>query len=441
VSTAPRPLAGIVSGWNAAREGASLHALVANLYPLCRSITGDGIRESLRRLSNEAPISIHEVPSGTKVFDWVVPLEWNIRDAYVRSRRGERVIDFGSHNLHVVSYSVPVHRRVPMSELREHLFTRPDQPDVIPYRTSYYHETWGFCLSQRQLDQLTDDEYEVCIDSTLEPGHLSYGECFIRGRTDREVLVSCHSCHPSLCNDNLSGMAVSARLAALLSQMDLRYSYRFLWIPGTIGAITWLALHEEGLARIAHGLVLSCLGDHGAFTYKRSRQGCAEIDRVVEYVLRRGSREPTVLDFAPTGYDERQYCSPGINLPVGCLMRTPHGQYREYHTSADNLEFVTGEALADSLLQLVHIVEALETNQRYISVNQKCEPQLGRRGLYHAIGGPNSSSLEEAMLWLLNYSDGSQTLLDIAGRSRMPLDVLAEGAGLLAAHGLVTAVE
>jgi aminopeptidase-like protein len=280
------PLNELLSGWNPVWEGSQLYEDISSLYPICRSITGEGLRESIRFLQKRIPLALHEVPSGMQVFDWIVPKEWNIRDAYIKNSSGVKVVDFRICNLHILNYSIPVRQKVGLEELRKHLFTLPEAPDWIPYRTSYYRETWGFCLSQRQLDSLADDEYEIFIDSTLEPGHLTYGEFRIQGATDDEVLISSHSCHPSLCNDNLSGMVVTSRLAECLAEVPLRYSYRFLWIPGTIGAITWLALNESILPRIKHGLVISCVGDPGRFNYKRSRRGNAETDRVAENVLR-----------------------------------------------------------------------------------------------------------------------------------------------------------
>ena len=407
-----------------AREGIELYEMVSALYPICRSITGNGVRESLRQLQTHVDLSLHEVPTGTQVFDWIVPKEWNIRDAYIKDSRGTRIVDFQKSNLHVVNYSLPVRQKISLSELRKHLFTLPQSPDWIPYRTSYYKENWGFCLTQRQLDSLVDEEYEVCIDASLEPGSLTYGEFRIQGATNDEVLVSCHSCHPSLCNDNLSGMAVAAKLAQRLSGMRLRYSYRFLWAPGTIGAITWLAQNESILPRIKHGLVLSCVGDSGRFNYKRSRHGNAEIDRIVEHVLRYAGGDFVVSDFSPYGYDERQYCSPGINLPVGCFMRTPNGKYPQYHTSADDLSLVKPEALAESLYRLLRIVQTLEDNRTYLNLNPKCEPQLGRRGLYRNMGGTSGSKFEESLLWVLNLSDGAHSLLDIAERSGLGFNEL-----------------
>jgi aminopeptidase-like protein len=417
--------------------GREMHALVAELYPICRSITGDGFRTTLQRLRREIPVEVHEVPSGTKVFDWTVPKEWNIRDAYVKNSRGERVIDFQKHNLHVVNYSVPVHRKMPLGELKKHLHTLPDQPDLIPYRTSYYAENWGFCLSHRDLLRMQEGEYEVDIDSSLQHGHLTYGEYFIPGESSEEVLISCHACHPSLCNDNLSGVAVATYLAKHLTGSALRYSYRFLFIPGTIGSITWLAQNEDRIGRIKHGLVLTCIGDRGNFTYKKSRRGDAEIDRAVSHVLQHSGRPVQIVDFSPYGYDERQYCSPAFNLPVGCLMRTAHGQFPEYHTSADDLNLVDASSLADSLLNCLSVFRVLEKNRIYLNQNPKCEPQLGKRGLYGAIGGTDIKQSELAMLWILNLSDGGCSLLDIAARSGLAFPVIASVAQILKEHGLL----
>jgi aminopeptidase-like protein len=419
-------------------EGKLAYTGIEALYPICRSITGDGMRESLRLLQEIIPLQLHEVPTGTQVFDWTVPKEWNIRDAYIKDAAGERVVDFRSNNLHVLNYSVPVHRTMSLEELRSHLFTLPETPDWIPYRTSYYRETWGFCLSHRQLERMKDGEYEVRIDSTLQAGHLTYGEYRIPGATDKEVLISCHACHPSLCNDNLSGMATAARIARLLESVSLRYSYRFLWIPGTIGSITWLARNEPVLPQIKHGLVLSCVGDSGPFTYKRSRRGDAAIDKAVEHVLLQSGREFHTLDFIPYGYDERQYCSPGINLPVGCFMRTPNGCYPQYHTSADDLTLVTASSLGESLLQLLRVIQVLEENDCYLNLNPKCEPQLGRRGLYRQMGGNKDAAVSEmAMLWVLNLSDGQHDLLDIAVRSGVAFDQISRAACSLREAGLL----
>jgi len=398
--------------------GRQMHTFIGEMYPLCRSITGAGFRETLAMVSRHIPLEIHEVPTGAPVFDWTVPKEWNIRDAYVKNMAGERVIDFQKSNLHVVGYSVPIMATLSLTELKEHLFIFPEQPDRIPYRTSYYQETWGFCLSHHELLKMKDDLYEVCIDSSLEPGHLVYGECCLPGEEKDEILLSCHACHPSLCNDNLSGVAMVAFLARHLAARPRRYSYRFLFIPGTIGSITWLCLNEDKAHRIRHGLVAACVGDPGKTTYKKSRQGDAEIDKAVAHVLKHSGQDYEIIDFSPYGYDERQFCSPGFNLPVGCLMRTPHGRYPEYHTSADDLAFVSPASLADSFMKYLAVCRVLEDNRTYVNLNPKCEPQLGKRGLYRLMGGSRETGFDQmSMLWVLNLSDGRHSLLDIADRS------------------------
>jgi aminopeptidase-like protein len=413
-----------------------MHALIRELFPLCRSITGDGFRASLQRLSAIAPIDLHEVPTGTRVFDWTIPKEWNIRDAWIADATGRRWVDFNASNLHVVNYSVPVRARLSLAELRPRLFTLPEQPDLIPYRTTYYHEDWGFCLSQRGLDQLPEGEYDVCIDSSLEPGHLTYGECVLPGEIEDEILISIHCCHPSLANDNLSAMVVGATLVGELSAAPRRHTVRALFIPGTIGSITWLALNEAAAARVRHGLVLSCLGDSGHPTYKRSRRGNALVDRAAGHVLRMAGAH-AIRDFIPYGYDERQYCSPGFNLPVGCLTRTPNGEFPEYHTSADNLDFVQPAALEHSLTLVESIIEVLEHDSTYVNLSPKCEPQLGRRGLYRNTGGARVPEFEMALLWILNLSDGEHSLLDIAERSAMTFGTIRRAAIELERVGLI----
>jgi aminopeptidase-like protein len=350
-------------------------------------------------------------------------------------------VDFRQSNLHVMNYSTPVQAIMPLSELRPHLFSLPDHPDWIPYRTSYYQENWGFCISHNQMLALEDGDYEVSIDSTLEDGHLTYGECFLPGHSTDEVLVSCHSCHPSLANDNLSGITVTTALAQLLFGCDLRYSYRFLFIPGTIGAITWLARNPDAARRIRHGLVTTCIGDAGGFHYKRSRRGDAEIDRAAGHVLRHYTESPEILDFSPYGYDERQYCSPGFNLAVGCLMRSVWGSFPEYHTSADNLDFIRPLPLAESLRVCLAIVDVLENNRRYRNQNPYCEPQLGRRNLYRSTGGDTIGMEISARLWALNFSDGKHSLLDIAERSGLPFTAIHDAAELLLKNGLLSVTE
>ena len=418
--------------------GKDLYRMVGELYPICRSITGNGVRETLSKIQEKIPLTVHEVSSGTPVFDWKVPKEWNIQDAYIKNRHGTRIVDFKKSNLHVVGYSVPVRKTLSLNELKPHLFTLPDHPDWIPYRTSYYKEDWGFCLTHNEWLNLQEEEYEVCIDSSLEEGKLTYGELFLRGHSTDEVLLSCHICHPSLCNDNLSGIAVVTFLAEYLAEKTRRYSYRIVFLPGTIGPITWLSLNEERVTRIRHGLVVALVGDPGPSTYKKSRRGNAEIDRVAAHVLQQSGQAFQVREFSPYGYDERQYCSPGFNLPVGCLMRTPNGCFPEYHTSADNLDLVQPQYLEDSFAKLLSIVDTLEGNKTYANLNPKCEPQLGKRGLYRTLSGQAERGQKEmALFWILNMSDGTSSLLDIAERANIPFTLIRQAADLLEANGLL----
>jgi aminopeptidase-like protein len=429
---------GLISSGAPHAIGESMYSMIAELFPICRSITGNGLRQTLRAIQTQIPLELFEVPTGTQVFDWTVPKEWNIRDAYVKDSAGERVIDFQRSNLHVVNYSVPVRQAMPLAELKQHLFTLPNQPDWIPYRTSYYKETWGFCLTQRQLDSLPGGQYEAVIDSTLQDGSLTYGECFLPGESQEEVILSTHCCHPSLANDNLSGIALATHLALHLQNSPRRYSYRFLFIPGTIGAITWLARNTEKASHIHHGLVLTGLGDSGDLAYKKTRQGNAEIDRAAAHVLRHSGSGHQILDFSPYGYDERQFCSPGINLAVGRISRTPHGTFPEYHTSADNLNFVHPAKLGESFAACLEILSLLENNKTYLNLSPNCEPQLGKRGLYRMIGGPADAGLSEmTMLWVLNLSDGQHSLLDIAERSGLAFPAVRRASDLLREHGLL----
>ena len=420
--------------------GNRMSEMMRVLYPICRSITGNGVRQTLQTLQTEIPLILQEVASGTAVFDWTVPKEWNLNDAYVKTSSGEKIIDVKESNLHILNYSVPIKKKVSLAELKQHLFTLPEHPAWIPYRTSYYNENWGFCISHNQFEGLKEDTYEVVIDTTLEDGHLTYGEFFLQGASAEEVLVSTHICHPSLCNDNLSGVVLSTFLAKHLSQLPLNYSYRFLFIPGTIGSITWLFLNEQNVSRIKHGLVAACIGDSGKFSYKTSRQQNAEIDRIARYVLKSSGRDYDIINFFPYGYDERQYCSPGFDLPVGCLMRTPHGEFPEYHTSADNLSFVKPESLAASFEMVLNIFSVLESNKTYWNTNPKGEPQLGKRGLYKLIGGhDDSATFQLAMLWVLNLSDGKHALMDIAERSEIDFFVIRDAADALENSGLLQA--
>jgi aminopeptidase-like protein len=413
-------------------------ALVEELFPICRSITGNGVRQTLKILGRFIPLEVNEVPSGTAVLDWTVPREWNIREAYIAHEDNTRIVDFAANNLHVVQYSRPIDAIMPLAELRPHLHSLPDQPDWIPYRTSYYNEYWGFCLTHRQLSGLANGLYRVVIGSDLAPGHLTYGELLIPGESDDTVLFSCHICHPSLANDNLSGIAVATMLARHIQTLRPRQSYRFLFIPGTIGSLTWLARNEDQVGRITHGLVLSCLGDAGGMTYKQSRRGDAAIDRIVAHVLRHDEVPHRVKPFVPYGYDERQYCSPGFDLAVGCLMRTPNGEYPEYHSSADDLSLLRPESLAHSLAILRRIVAVIEGDAVYRSRNPKGEPQLGRRGLYAAMGGQRSAGYDQmALLWVLNLADGRHSLLDMAERAGVPFAIIRAAADALLAVDLL----
>jgi aminopeptidase-like protein len=418
------------------KSGEEMYALIHRLYPICRSITGNGVRETLRIIGKQIPLQIYEVPSHTSVFDWETPREWNIRDAFIKNSLGERVVDFQKCNLHVMSYSIPVHQKMKPDELKAHLFSLPDYADWIPYRTSYYHENWGFCVTHQQFLQLTiqqNEIYEVVIDSDLQDGNLTYGECFLPGQTEDEIIISCHICHPSLCNDNLSGISLSVALARTVATMTRRYSFRFLFIPGTIGSITWLSLNEDKVSRIKHGLVLTCVGDSGKFHYKKSRRGNADIDQVFSYVLGHSGVDCGILDFYPYGYDERQYCSPGFNLPFGVFMRSQHGTFPEYHTSADNLYFVRPEHLADSFAVVLNVLHLLEKNATFVNQFPKCEARLGKRGLFSktSSGEVDGKSLEMAMLWVLNLSDGTNSLLDIAIRSGIDFGKIAVAAEAL----------
>ena len=415
--------------------GARMHALMSELFPICRSITGDGVRHSLELIGQRIPLDLHEVPTGTRVLDWTVPDEWNVRDAYIR-RDGRRVVDFRSSNLHLVGYSEPVAATMSLAELRPRLHVHPERSDWIPYRTSYYARSWGFCLAQEQLESLQDGAYEVLVDSTLEPGSLTYGECVLPGELRQEILLTTHVCHPSLANDNASGMALLTELGATLAEARRRFTYRLLFIPGTIGSITWLARNEGELEKIVGGLVVACAGDPAGLSYKRSRRGDTPIDRAAQYVLSRrdGAR---VSDFVPWGWDERQFNSPGFDLPVGCLSRSREEEYPEYHSSADDLGLVRPEQLEDALSTLLEILDVLEADQRYVNLSPKGEPQLGTRGLYSSTGGGAAQDEQLALLWVLNQADGEVSLLDVAERSGLEFEIVRDAAARLREAGLL----
>jgi len=421
-----------------AEAGSRMYALARELYPICRSLTGNGVRASLDVMRRHVDLAVHEVPTGTRVLDWAIPKEWNIRAAHIKDPNGNAVVDFAHSNLHVQSYSVPVRTTMPLAELRKHLHTLPDQPDHIPYRTSYWAETWGFCLPHRQASALADGDYEVMIDSTLADGALTYGEYLHPGASADEFLLTAHICHPSLANDNCSGLALLALLAQHLKGTRTRLSYRFLFSPGTIGPITWLAHNEAGVGRIKYGLVVAGVGDGGGPTYKKSRRGDSAVDRAMAHVLGHAFATPKVIDFEPYGYDERQFCSPGFDLPVGLLQRSRFGTFPQYHTSADNLDFISAEHLADSLRAIWRTIEIAENDFTPLNLSPKGEPQLGRRGLYATTGGDKDGPARAmAYLWVLNQADGSRTLLDIAERSGLPFHVALSAAQALQKAGLL----
>ncbi|HKW14118.1 MAG TPA: DUF4910 domain-containing protein [Candidatus Krumholzibacteria bacterium] len=431
-------MADLRSGLDARHAGAEMHALMARLRPVVSSITGQGIREVFRVLGESIPLTVTRVPTGARVLDWTVPREWTLRDAYIADASGRKVVDVADSPLHVVNYSTPVRRRMTLTELRPHLYTVPEHPDWIPYKASYYRETWGFCLAQRVLDSLPEAEYDVVIDSSIADGFLEYAECVIPGRSDEEVLISTHACHPAMCNDNLSGVTVAWATARALLGQTPRCTHRILFIPTIIGSIVWLARNEASLSRISNGMVLACLGDGGAFHYKRSRRGDALVDRAAAHVLALDPSGGHVEDFVPYGYDERNYCSPGFDLPMGGLSRTPHGRFPQYHSSADDLEFVRPEHLAGSLDACLTILDVIENDGVYLNTNPKGEPQLGKRGLYNRTGGLTRDQASEfALFWVLNFSDGRHSLLDIAERARLPFGVVAGAARRLGEAGLL----
>ena len=418
--------------------GHKMFSMATELYPICRSITGDGVRATLHRIARDLPIHINEVPSGTQVFDWTVPEEWNIRNAWIRDINGNTIVDFRNHNLHIMGYSIPVSRKIKLAELILHLHSLPDQPDLIPYRTSYYKNDWGFCLRHTDLVKMVDSEYEVFIDSSLHAGHLTYGELAIPGEVEDEFIISTHICHPSLANDNLAGICVAVQIGKFLLKRPRKYSYRFLFIPGTIGSITWLALNQNLLDHIKSGLVIACAGDTSPLHYKSTPDGDSILDRVMRSVIVTCGQNRQIIDYYPYGYDERQFCSPGINLPVGCLMRSRHGEYPEYHTSADNLEFIKADSMNDTLVTVINAIEVFENNCIYINLKPKCEPRLAKYGLYNDCGGQRNSKFDELVyLWILHLSDGNNDLLSIAEKSGIPFCIVLQAARELRSCGLL----
>ena len=410
------------------------------LFPINRSLTGDGNRESLKILSEVVDLQIYEVPSGTKCFDWIVPPEWNVKEAWIKDSSGKKIVDFKDLNLHLLGYSVPFHGQMSLNELKPHLFSIPEMPESVPYLTSYYKERWGFCLKHSQLLELKNDTYEVLIDSELNKnGTMTYGEAFIKGESDEEILFSTYICHPSLANNELSGPLVTSFIYKSLKGRKLRYSYRFLFLPETIGAIYYLSKYGKSLKdHLIAGFVVTTIGDNGQFTYKRSRIGNSLPDRAVEMVLNETEKEFIIEDFFPNGSDERQYCSPGFNLPVGSLMRTRYGKYKEYHTSDDNKSFISFEAMQKSVEKYIGVVDVIEKNRIYINQSPFCEPQLGKRGLYPTLGSQKEvQEYVDTTLWLLNLTDGTNDLITISKQSKINFNLLTIISEKLLKHGLI----
>jgi aminopeptidase-like protein len=413
------------------------------LWPICRSLTGNGNRETLKILSEIVDLNIREIPSGTECFDWTVPPEWNVRDAWVKNSKGEKVIDFAENNLHLLGYSEPFNGKMLFDQLKAHLYTLPEQPDLIPYLTSYYKKRWGFCLSHSAFEKLNqNDEYEVFIDSSLdERGSMTIAEAKIEGKTENEILFSTYFCHPSLANNELSGPMVSAMIYERLKTMpNLKYTYRFVYIPETIGSICFLSQCGEYLKEhLKAGFVITCIGDDGPFTYKKSRIGNAMPDRIVELLLEQTETTYHILDFFPDGgSDERQYCSPGFNLPVGSLMRTMYGKYPEYHTSGDNKDFISFEAMEASVNKYFDVICMIENNDYYVNTMPFCEPQLGKRGLYPTLGSQKTTQdFVSAMMWILNLSDGNHDLINISRQSEIPFKTLIPVVNTLVSNGII----
>ncbi len=415
-----------------------MHDLVKQLFPICRSLTGPGNRETLAILGETVDLELTEVPSGTEAFGWTVPDEWSPRSAEIVGPDGVTRARFADNNLHLLGCSDPIDREMELEELLEHVYTLPDEPDLIPYVVSYFNRNWGFAMTDREKQALPPGRYNIKIDTTLRPGSMTLAEAVLPGTSDREIVVSTYICHPSMANDNLSSIAVATALYKLIAGTPQRhYTYRFLFVPETIGAITWLSRNtEHAKEKIAAGIVLSCVGDDGPLTWKLSRQGDSEIDRIARLALPKMGLDHQVTPFGPAkGSDERQFGSPGFDLPVGLLTRSVPGQFRVYHTSGDDTDFVTPSGLSGSLRAAYAIIEGLEINsQRYKRVDPHCEPMLSKYGLIHAVAVRNSIGYDMttdplvALRWVLNFCDGEHSLLDIAERSDIALPALADAA-------------
>lgn len=419
----------------------NLESYFDRLWPLCRSITGNGLRDSLKILQEIIPLELVEIPTGTKAFDWEVPKEWNIRDAYIITPDGKKICNFKENNLHLLNYSIPQDREISYEELKDHLFTRPDLPEAIPYVTSYYKENWGFCLSHKQLQELPQKgTYKIFIDAELKAGHLTYGHLVLKGETEKEVLFSTYLCHPSMANNELSGPLAMASLYQKIAALKKRkYTYRFVIAPETIGIIVYLAKYGAHIKKhLEAGYILTCCGDRGALTYKRSKKENTLADRVAERVLKQNGIEHSVIPFAIGGSDERQYCSPGFDLPVGSFIRTPYHTFKEYHTSLDNKAFISFNCIEETAETLFDCVKEIESSRYYINMQPDCEPQLGKRGLYPTTGGTwGDISLVHKMLHMLAFADGRTDLTEIAAKKGLKSEDLTEAIQKLSEAGLL----
>jgi len=423
--------------------GDEMHSWATDLFPICRSITGDGVRRTLQYLSELMPgLEMHEVPSGTQAFDWTVPDEWNVSGAYIEDENGRRIVDFARNNLHLVGYSEPVDKWLTLEELQPHLHSLPEQPTAIPYITSYYARRWGFCLSQEQRDQLPRGRYHVVVDSTLAAGSLTYGELIIPGADEKEILLSTYICHPSLANNELSGPVVTIAIAQWLAALEsCRYTYRIVFIPETIGSIVYISGHLAELKKnVTAGFVVTCVGDDRAYSLLHSRHGNTLADRAATLVMSRHAPHYVEYSFLDRGSDERQYCSPGVDLPVVSIMRTKYNSYPEYHTSLDDLTLVTPAGLAGGYEAIRKCIVLLEHNRTY-TVSTPCEPQLGKRGLYPTLSTRGAGYSMRGMTNVLAYSDGTLDLIDVATKVGLSGDEAMTIAEQLAGHGLLVAVD